>query len=101
MAITLFILQWSTGSREQRKVRRLVIFHPARGDCLLYAVQRTKEVHAKFDEVVKETLGDRSKDMRVVDALATHPESQRKGYGRALVEVITGLVSFLITLHTI
>ncbi|KLO18064.1 hypothetical protein SCHPADRAFT_900056 [Schizopora paradoxa] len=51
--------------------------------------RRAKERTEKFHSLVKSALGDRELEMLSVNALATTPECQRRGYGGALVDYIT------------
>ncbi|THH12228.1 hypothetical protein EW145_g101 [Phellinidium pouzarii] len=65
---------------------------------LLNLVGKSKEQRKRFDEVqmklgkyAEEMLGEDMKKMRSVNALATAPAFQRRGYGGALVDAITEL----------
>ncbi|KAI0700762.1 hypothetical protein BC835DRAFT_1411873 [Cytidiella melzeri] len=51
--------------------------------------RRQTEYIKKCDEVITRTLKDRKKDMICLAALSTRPSKQRRGYGSALVSVVT------------
>ncbi|KAI0674507.1 hypothetical protein C8Q78DRAFT_599617 [Trametes maxima] len=52
------------------------------------AIKRRGEVFETIGEMVKSTLGENAKEMYEVQGLATAPELQGRGYGRALVKAV-------------
>ncbi|KAH9899770.1 hypothetical protein C8Q73DRAFT_333730 [Cubamyces lactineus] len=53
--------------------------------------KRKKEVGGKIEAMVEDAFGEKVKDMYEIQALATAPEAQGRGYGSALVKTITDM----------
>ncbi|KAI0335570.1 hypothetical protein GY45DRAFT_1316924 [Cubamyces sp. BRFM 1775] len=53
--------------------------------------KRKKEVEGKIGAMVEDAFGEKVKDMYEVQALATAPEAQGRGYGSALVTAVTDM----------
>lgn len=51
---------------------------------------------AKFDGMIKETLGEEAKTTYYLELLMTPPEHQGHGYGSALARLLTSFVGLLI-----
>lgn len=47
----------------------------------------------KYRKEIQRIFGDQIKTMICVEILATDPDSQRQGYGSALLDAVTSLVS--------
>lgn len=54
-------------------------------------LQRYTDLEDKMNQFAADHLGEAFRSMRSVNALATHPDFQRRGYGGALVDAITSL----------
>ncbi|KAI0086666.1 hypothetical protein BDY19DRAFT_340758 [Irpex rosettiformis] len=51
--------------------------------------RRRRECLSKFEKMVEETLGEKKKSMYYLALLMTRPEQQGRGYGSALVKLMT------------
>ncbi|CAL1701149.1 unnamed protein product [Somion occarium] len=52
---------------------------------------RLKEIQGKLRPLIKRLIGDKQKDMFNLDVLGVDPDFQGRGYGSALVEVVTSM----------
>lgn len=81
----------ATSTREQRIVRT-VLFTVSLLKDLRIPLQRLRQSKGALLALVKEELGDRFKELVIVNALATDPYYQGHGYGTPLMNMATNLV---------
>ena len=58
-----------------------------------------KEVDDWLVKLVNDNLGKSAADMVTLEAIATHPDYQRRGWGGALVDAVTAMVRGTLQLY--